>query len=215
MNSQYLCGQLSSHISARSVLQVWDSCKRRGEKKACTKIVLVAFFTALCHFSKPFLFYSIPPVQLHLLSYYFPEWFSSLFSLPRNERPLPFCSEISLCCLLFCCFVSFSLIFPPGQEIAQMFIHQPQCVEAFSVSQIIALMFLCGSMSNLTRGISLLTGEAMLKTYLDHIMQMSLNIALVFKNWRKRFSWFHYQLGLSLFKNGEFKQFRMQKIIWM
>lgn len=35
-----------------------------------------------------------------MLSYHVPKWFSSLFSLLRNERQLPFCSEITLCCLL-------------------------------------------------------------------------------------------------------------------
>lgn len=122
------------------------------------------FFTASFHISKPVLFYQIPLAQLHPLSRCVPKWFSSLFSLLRNERQPHFCHEISLCCLLFCCFVSFSLISLPGQENVQMFIHRPHCVEASRVSQIIALMFLYGSMSKTAGrgGFWLLTVKAVL-----------------------------------------------------
>ena len=64
-----------------------------------------------------------------------------------------FPSALKSHCAAFCqlspsCFVSFSVISFPGLETTQMFIHRPTvCVEVSRVSQIIALMFLCGSVS--------------------------------------------------------------------
>lgn len=116
------------HIFLCSVLQVWNSCKRRGEKNTLYIIYVfvncyICIYLSWPHlhvfpFPKPVVYDYILPCS-EVCSVSMPQSDFDPFSHYQEIKGIfPFCYEIPLCCLLSAspsCFMSFSVISLPGQ----------------------------------------------------------------------------------------------------